>query len=70
MPDQVNRQWRLAARPTGAIQPGDFAWREEPVPMPGANQVLVRTRYLSLDPTHRYRRPAARPRSRAPPRAG
>ena len=53
MPDQVNRQWRLAARPTGAIQPGDFAWREEPVPMPGANQVLVRTRYLSLDPTHR-----------------
>ena len=53
MNPKINRQWRLAIRPTGAIQPGALEWREAPVPEPGPGQVLVRTLYLSLDPTQR-----------------
>jgi len=53
MATQVNRQWRLAARPTGLIKESDFEWREEPVPTPGAGEVLVRNQYLSLDPANR-----------------
>ena len=50
MPD-VNRQWTLARRPPGGLPVADdFAWREQPIPRPGANQMLTRTLYLSLDP--------------------
>jgi len=31
----------------------DFEWREEPVPVPGPGQFLVRNEYLSLDPVSR-----------------
>ena len=51
---EVNRSWRLAARPEGMIKDSDFAWHEEPAPEelePG--QILVRTLYLSVDPTQR-----------------
>ena len=53
MTAKVNRQWRLAARPVGNFKDSDFAWREEPVPVVGDGQVLVRNLYLSLDPTNR-----------------
>jgi NADPH-dependent curcumin reductase CurA len=49
----VNRQWRLAARPVGAVRTSDLSWSEEPVPIPRSGQVLVRNIYLSLDPTNR-----------------
>ena len=52
-PDKNNRQFRLAAHPVGQIKASDFAYREEPVPTPKAGEVLVRTIYLSLDPTNR-----------------
>jgi NADPH-dependent curcumin reductase len=53
MPAKINRQWRLAARPTGLFKESDFKLTEEPVPEPGEGQVLVRNLYLSLDPTNR-----------------
>ena len=49
----VNRQFRLAARPVGRVKASDFTFHEEPVPTPGPNQALVRNTYLSLDPTNR-----------------
>lgn len=53
MTAQVNRQWRLVARPVGNFKDSDFEWREEAVPTPGDGQLLVRNLYLSLDPTNR-----------------
>ncbi|MEO8026225.1 MAG: NADP-dependent oxidoreductase [Bryobacteraceae bacterium] len=50
---RTNGQWRLARRPVGNFQDGDFTWCEEPVPALGDGQVLVRIVYLSLDPTNR-----------------
>lgn len=48
-----NRQWRLAARPAGLFRESDFRWVEEDTPPVADGQVLVRTVYLSLDPTNR-----------------
>lgn len=50
---KLNGQWRLARRPVGAFQDGDFTWTEETVPDLAAGDVLVRSIYLSLDPTNR-----------------
>jgi len=49
----MNQQWRLARRPVGDIRQGDLAWIEEPARAPGDGEILVRTIYLSLDPTNR-----------------
>src|SRR3979490_2354411 len=51
----VNRRIVLARRPKGAPSAEDFRLESEPVPVPGPNQVLLRTRYLSLDPYMRGR---------------
>ena len=48
-----NRQWRLAQRPTSLVDEHTFRLSEEPVPVPDEGQALLRTLYLSLDPTHR-----------------
>jgi NADPH-dependent curcumin reductase CurA len=48
-----NAQWRLVARPEGLFKPEDFRWAEEDTPPLGEDDVLVRTEYLSLDPTNR-----------------
>ena len=48
-----NRQWRLKRRPVGEIRPGDLELSDSPKPVPGANEILVRNVYLSLDPTNR-----------------
>ena len=53
MSNRKNRAWRLAARPSGAIKESDFRLVEEPIPAPQAGEALVRTIYLSLDPTNR-----------------
>jgi NADPH-dependent curcumin reductase CurA len=49
----VNRQVRLAARPVGWPKPSDWNFTEEPVGEPGDGEVLVRVRFLSLDPAMR-----------------
>ncbi len=48
-----NRQWVLRQRPQGLIQDGDLELIETPVPDLKDAEVLVRTIYLSLDPTNR-----------------
>src|SRR4051812_21368236 len=50
---EVNRQFRLRVRPVGRVKLSDFDFKESPVPTPGPGQFLVRTLYLSLDPTNR-----------------
>jgi NADPH-dependent curcumin reductase len=49
----ANRQWILRRRPVGDIKPGDLELVEQPIPVPGPGQILLRTVYLSLDPTNR-----------------
>src|SRR5271156_2358407 len=45
----------LAARPKGKPTDQDFRIEKTPVPTPGAHELLLRTRYLSLDPYMRGR---------------
>jgi len=49
----TNHQWRLAARPAGAVKPTDWNFTEEPVGSATADKLLVKTLYLSLDPAMR-----------------
>ncbi len=56
----TNRQITLAARPVGFPRESDFALVESPVPKPAAGEVLVRSRWLSLDPYMRGRMSEAR----------
>lgn len=53
MANRVNRMWRLARRPVGEIADEDLTWHEEPIGELAEGEVLVATRYLSLDPTNR-----------------
>lgn len=50
---RTNRQWLLKRRPEGDIAEGDLAFVEGPLPETPDGHVLVRTLYLSLDPTNR-----------------
>ncbi len=50
MPQGVNRQIVLAARPEGAPKDSDLSLVEAPIPEPGEGELLCRTIYLSLDP--------------------
>jgi NADPH-dependent curcumin reductase CurA len=45
----------LKSRPHGAPKPENFALMEQPMPLPGPGEVLLRTIYLSLDPYMRGR---------------
>lgn len=47
------KRWVLRRRPAGEIQPGDLELIEEPIRELEHGEVLVRTLYLSLDPTNR-----------------
>ena len=51
----VNRRIVLARRPQGAPTEEDFRLERLPLPTPAPGQVLLRTRYLSLDPYMRGR---------------
>ena len=53
MTTRVNRQIRLAARPEGMIKDSDFRMTEEAVPKLKDGEFLIRSHYLSLDPTNR-----------------
>ncbi len=46
----ANLQILFDHRPTGKVSPGNFRLVEAPVPTPGLGEVLVRNRFLSLDP--------------------
>jgi NADPH-dependent curcumin reductase CurA len=61
----VNRRIVLARRPQGEPGEADFRLEKEAVPAAGPGQLLLRTRYLSLDPYMRGRMSEAR--SYAPP---
>jgi NADPH-dependent curcumin reductase CurA len=49
----VNRRFVLRERPTGRIDDRTFELVEEPVPVIGEGEALVRTRWISLDPANR-----------------
>ena len=53
MAGEVNRQVRLKARPDGIPQATHFEIVESAVPAIGEGQVLVRNRFLSVDPAMR-----------------
>ena len=53
--DNRNRRIVLASRPRGAPTTDNFRLEETPVPEPAGGQVLLRTRFLSLDPYMRGR---------------
>jgi NADPH-dependent curcumin reductase CurA len=52
-PAEMNRQFRLAARPVGLPKASDWQLTTAPVPVPGAGEVRVRVLYVSLDPAMR-----------------
>jgi NADPH-dependent curcumin reductase len=56
----VNRQVLLKSRPDGAPGLDNFEFAQRPVPEPGDGEVLMRNRYLSLDPYMRGRMSAAK----------
>jgi NADPH-dependent curcumin reductase CurA len=49
----TNHQFKLARRPVGMVQRGDFEYVETPVAQPGEGEVLVKVLYISLDPAMR-----------------
>jgi NADPH-dependent curcumin reductase CurA len=52
---EAARRIVLASRPVGEPKPADFRLEEYPVPQPGPGEVLLRTKWLSLDPYMRGR---------------
>ena len=50
---EINRRLLLKVRPEGRVKNSDFDLVEEAVPTIGEGEALVRTTYLSLDPTNR-----------------
>ena len=53
--DETTRRWHLAARPDGEPDMDSFELRETDVPTPARGELLVRVRYLSVDPYMRGR---------------
>ncbi len=56
----INREWHLLSRPVGWPKPEDFALVETETRAPAEGQVLVRNKYLSVDPYMRGRMSAAK----------
>ncbi|MGI9229640.1 MAG: NADP-dependent oxidoreductase [Gammaproteobacteria bacterium] len=50
---ELNRQWRLAARPMGNVKPSDFSYVEAPIPEPAEGEFLLQTMYLGVVPVMR-----------------
>jgi NADPH-dependent curcumin reductase CurA len=57
---EQNLQIRLASRPAGRPAPDNFNFIRTAIPSPGEGQVLLKIRYLSLDPYMRGRMSAAK----------
>ncbi|MFK7870747.1 MAG: NADP-dependent oxidoreductase [Roseobacter sp.] len=53
--DQLNRRIVLAERPIGPPDANTLRLEDSPLPQPAAGEMLLRTRYLSLDPYMRGR---------------
>ncbi|MXX30556.1 MAG: NADP-dependent oxidoreductase, partial [Gammaproteobacteria bacterium] len=53
MPEAVNRQFLLAARPHGMVKASDFEYREVAVPTPGPGEALIKPDHISLAPSKR-----------------
>lgn len=53
MREDVNLQWRIAARPDGNVRESDFTLTEEPLPAIGTGEFLLRTLYLGVRPVMR-----------------
>jgi NADPH-dependent curcumin reductase CurA len=51
--ENVNHQFRLAARPVGMPKRSDWTYTEEPIREPGEGGFLVKILYISLDPAMR-----------------
>lgn len=49
----INRQFRLAARPQGLVKESDFSYQETAAPSAGEGEFIVKTEYISLDPSMR-----------------
>jgi NADPH-dependent curcumin reductase CurA len=55
MSETINKQIRLASRPSGWVTEDNFTLTEESVPSPGNGQLLVRNIFMSVDPYMRGR---------------
>ncbi len=53
MREDINLQWCVAARPDGNVRQGDFELRENPLPVIGTGEFLLRTLYLGVRPVMR-----------------
>ncbi|MGB0132323.1 NADP-dependent oxidoreductase [Dokdonella sp.] len=53
MPPSKNRQFKLAQRPVGMVKRSDFDFVESSIPEPGEGEILVRIKFISLDPAMR-----------------
>jgi NADPH-dependent curcumin reductase CurA len=49
----INKQFKLAARPVGLPKRSDWTYEENPVASPGAGELLIQVKYISLDPAMR-----------------
>jgi NADPH-dependent curcumin reductase CurA len=55
MKNVTNRRWLLAQYPEGMPSPDNWTMDEQPVPDPGVGQILVKAKWLSVDPYMRGR---------------
>jgi NADPH-dependent curcumin reductase CurA len=55
MSKALNRAWTMASRPEGEPTAENFEIVESTIPTPKHGEVLIRTRYMSLDPYMRGR---------------
>jgi len=55
MPERINRRIVLNSRPQGIPNADNFRMETAAIPHPGAGEILVRNRYISIDPGMRSR---------------
>ena len=51
--NNINHQFKLAARPVGNVKRSDFSYTEEVLRAPAEGEILVKILYISLDPAMR-----------------
>ena len=49
----ANLQWILKSRPTGRVTQSNLTLESSALPVPGNEQIVVKTQYLSIDPANR-----------------
>src|SRR5246127_1497828 len=55
MQNLLNRRWLLASYPEGMPVPDNWVTDKQPVPDPGPGQILIKSKWLSVDPYMRGR---------------